>query len=904
MSFEETAPTRSPTAAPTPTECEVLAEAGSSLGGLAAGAAFGSTVSLADSANVLAVGAPFANSDDGLVRVYAYDGAAWSQLGADLLGTSSDAEKFGQSVALSGDGTTLAVGAPSAPSPSPPGSPGGVIRVWGFDGSAWSLVGAQIEADAAGDRVGGMAGLALNDAGDVVAFGARQSDYTTTNVGMVRVYAFDGSAWGPRGTGADLATTGTWIGGATHDKIGYSVALDASGDVMAFGARMSAGNGFVKVYEYDSGTTTWSQRGARLDGGNGELFSASIALNVDGSVVAVGANLGNGGAGLAAVYEFDGSAWNQLGDDIDGDTAGDDAGASIALDSTGYTLLVGEPGYDADAGRARLYAFDGSAWTQQGDDLSLGGASSETGGTKGSGVALNAAGSLVAVGAPGYDSGAGLARAYAVSTCDDDGDRRLASDSYGLWDAPAETRRLSGVYGPGACPAAGTHDPCDSSKAIFGDINGDERFDGQDVEYLVTFNLLYKVFAETGSSNPFDASPYDEVCAHRRWMMNPNFDLLPVDDPADPRYGMPNIDQTDADILSKASQFHARFLEIDFACASPSDGAGNVTVTAWLGYRCQRVKATDVGNVGTDVYLEYLAGPNGTADQSYTVNVGSLGSAASREVAFPALAGNLQGANVVPEYFENAGVFKAQAEPEHWPLETPITYYVAVGVASYQDFTTAVEGRGPLYSFQDYVGVSFHPFGRNGNVTTPVIGHGLTRSALMNPPWDYDYLGTSNINTTCVGPPMTPTPTAAPTAVPSFPPTAAPTETPTLAPSGQPSFTPTMQPFASVEPTLAPVTPAPSPDVVCPEPAKDCEDHCFKVICKDGRRYPSKCLVKGYTWFEARDYTDPGNVAGCAITKTAYGVGGCYEVQSAARANPLLYRRSSSAPGSPRPRDS
>ena len=36
--------------------------------------------------------------------------------------------------------------------------------------------------------------------------------------------------------------------------------------------------------------------------------------------------------------------------------------------------------------------------------------------------------------------------------------------------------------------------------------------------------------------------------------------------------------------------------------------------------------------------------------------------------------------------------------------------------------------------------------------------------------------------------------------------------------------------------------------------------------------------MKGYEWFEARDYTNPGNLAGCMIHKTRYGVGGCYEL--------------------------
>ena len=56
---------------------------------------------------------------------------------------------------------------------------------------------------------------------------------------------------------------------------------------------------------------------------------------------------------------------------------------------------------------------------------------------------------------------------------------------------------------------------------------------------------------------------------------------------------------------------------------------------------------------------------------------------------------------------------------------------------------------------------------------------------------------------------------------------------------------------------------------------------CFRVICRNRRVHYKKCLSKGYEWFEARDYTNPGNLAGCMIHKTRYGVGGCYELECA-----------------------
>ena len=38
-----------------------------------------------------------------------------------------------------------------------------------------------------------------------------------------------------------------------------------------------------------------------------------------------------------------------------------------------------------------------------------------------------------------------------------------------------------------------------------------------------------------------------------------------------------------------------------------------------------------------------------------------------------------------------------------------------------------------------------------------------------------------------------------------------------------------------------------------------------------GRKQRHKCLQKGFEWFEARDYDNPGNLAGCMIHKTETG---------------------------------
>ena len=68
---------------------------------------------------------------------------------------------------------------------------------------------------------------------------------------------------------------------------------------------------------------TWTQRGGDICGEAISDFSGwSIALNSDGTKLAVGAAKNQGGGnnrGHVRVFGWDGAVWGQLGNDIDGD---------------------------------------------------------------------------------------------------------------------------------------------------------------------------------------------------------------------------------------------------------------------------------------------------------------------------------------------------------------------------------------------------------------------------------------------------------------------------------------------------------------------------------------------------------------------------------------------------------
>ena len=63
-------------------------------------------------------------------------------------------------------------------------------------------------------------------------------------------------------------------------------------------------------------------------------------------------------AGHVRIYEWNGSSWTQRGQDIDGEAAGDYSGNSVSLSSDGNTVAIGAPyngGNGADAGHVRIF---------------------------------------------------------------------------------------------------------------------------------------------------------------------------------------------------------------------------------------------------------------------------------------------------------------------------------------------------------------------------------------------------------------------------------------------------------------------------------------------------------------------------------------------------------------------
>jgi len=338
---------------------------------------FGSSVALSADGNTLAIGAPLEDSSatgingdqdndlagqSGAVYIFRFDGAHWSQQAYVKASNTEEDDRFGENIALSDDGATLAVGAHGEDS-NATGINGdqdndlagqsGAVYIFRFDGAHWSQQ-AYVKASNGGGHFGGS--MALSDDGATLA------------VGAVLESSIAGEDWSQQAY-VKASNTGE------DDRFGGSVALSTDGMTLAVGAARESSNatgingdqdnnlayeaGAVYVFRFDG--TIWSQqtyiKASNTEAGHtfGDYFGENIALSDDGATLAVGAHGEDsnatgidgdqsdnsaGWSGAAYVFRFDGEDWSQQAY-VKASNGGGHFGGSMALSDDGATLAVG-----------------------------------------------------------------------------------------------------------------------------------------------------------------------------------------------------------------------------------------------------------------------------------------------------------------------------------------------------------------------------------------------------------------------------------------------------------------------------------------------------------------------------------------------------------------------------------
>jgi hypothetical protein len=341
----------------------------------------------------------------GAVYVFTRKGTTWTQqayVKASNTGEAGTAERFGDgdqfgvSLALSGDGNTMAVGALTEDSASPgingdqadnSATSAGAVYVFTRTGSTWSQ---QAYVKAGNPDPADMFGysVSLSADGSTLAVGSYDEggsargingppDNMRRGAGAIYVFVRAGSQWSQQ---AYIHASNAEAG----DSLGVHVALSEDGNTLLAGSldedcqltgvnpqgcdddrALDSSTGAAYVFVRNG--TTWSQEAflkASNTGAN-DWFGSRLALSGDGNIAAIGASLEDSAAqGIngrqddnsaneaGAVYLFTrrGGTWTQQAYVKGSNTqAFDEFGGAVALTRDGRTLVVTAHGEDSGA---------------------------------------------------------------------------------------------------------------------------------------------------------------------------------------------------------------------------------------------------------------------------------------------------------------------------------------------------------------------------------------------------------------------------------------------------------------------------------------------------------------------------------------------------------------------------
>ena len=322
-------------------------------------------------------------NSQGVVKSFALISNTWQKIGSDIIG-ERNLDAFGHSVSMNQSGNIIAVGSIKNDGQSGLISGAGAVYIYQFDGIKWNKLGNTIYGTAAEDQCG--YSVTLNPSGDRVVVGFNQFDKNgILNSGIARVYGFNTSTQTWNQIGNDISGLNI-----INQKLGWSVSINSSSDTVAVGQVRNNGiggvgiaTGHAKVFKLTSSgqVQTWNQIGGDLDIDEEQVnlaIGASVSLNSSGTRIAVGAYAStpkdeDAATGYVKIYELSGSSWNLIGN-IKGAYAGEAFGYSVSLDSAGNRVAIGSVGSNSeskkDVGSLCVYGYkNNNNWEKIGKSI-------------------------------------------------------------------------------------------------------------------------------------------------------------------------------------------------------------------------------------------------------------------------------------------------------------------------------------------------------------------------------------------------------------------------------------------------------------------------------------------------------------------------------------------------------
>jgi len=306
------------------------------------------TVALSGNGITVATGEPAFNTvdnfDAGRIQTFRLASGSWTRVGSELTGSYEDAQ-LGKRIELLNNGTLMM----TANFGGVAGDPRGAFN-YNFTPTSWGPVGTQPILQSSNEV--SLTGIALSSQGDIVGIGLDKGENAPGEVQLFRFLA-------------DWVSKGNLSGSSNGDGFGESIAMADIGKIVAVGAPKD-GSGKVRVYDNSN-----TQIGSTIEGSSTDKdFGYSIDISEDGTRIVIGAPQNDPTtteSGSVYVYDFVGSDW-ALQYTFNGTVDGEETGQSVSLSDDGMYLAIGRPRYEAagqsDAGQVDVFILDGSVGTK------------------------------------------------------------------------------------------------------------------------------------------------------------------------------------------------------------------------------------------------------------------------------------------------------------------------------------------------------------------------------------------------------------------------------------------------------------------------------------------------------------------------------------------------------------
>lgn len=306
------------------------------------GQQFGYSISINDYGTVIAIGSPAFNNEAGAVYVFAKNGNTWAQQALLLASDAANGDRFGYSVTIASNGSTIAIGAPN--NDNLKGTNSGAVYIFTANGITWrqqtKILGTIVSNDGGFGTT-----VALSNDGNILAAGSpKRTVNSALNRGAVSIFTRYNTVWS---AGRDIID----INGVANDYFGNTLAVNGNGSLIIIGSSLTdttrgINSGAAKVYLLTG--DEWIFQAQLIPRGikTNDQFAASLAINYEGTVAIFGAprttDVSRTNAGVYYIFTRDGYTWTEKtciksSDDY----AEAQFGNAVAITADGNTAAVG-----------------------------------------------------------------------------------------------------------------------------------------------------------------------------------------------------------------------------------------------------------------------------------------------------------------------------------------------------------------------------------------------------------------------------------------------------------------------------------------------------------------------------------------------------------------------------------